>query len=81
MIEGNKLNDYLKNLAEYNEIKDICDTAFMDGERKKAIEIATRMLTKGLDVATISEMTLLGMREIETLREEREATESTHHDN
>jgi predicted transposase YdaD len=54
-----------------NEAQATIDTAFMDGEKKgegkKAVEIATRMLTKGLDVATVAEVTGLGVSEITDL--------------
>jgi predicted transposase/invertase (TIGR01784 family) len=43
------------------------ETAYIDGETKKAIEIAKNMKTKGLDTALIAEMTGLSAEEIERL--------------
>ncbi len=67
-LDSDQYDAYLKSVLSYNEAQATIDTAFMDGEKKKAMEIAARMLTKGLDVATISEMTLLSIEEVETLR-------------
>jgi predicted transposase YdaD len=85
MIEGNELNEYLKSLAEYNEIKDIRDTAFMDGEKKgkeigreegkiegeqsKAFEIAGNLLDL-LDDETIALKTGLSVEMVAELRKE-----------
>ncbi len=68
MIEGDELKAYLKSLAEYNEIKDITSTAFCDGERAKAMDVARILLTKGFDAGTIAEITKLTIQQIEALK-------------
>jgi predicted transposase/invertase (TIGR01784 family) len=71
-LNSDQYDAYLKSVLSYNEAQATIDTAFMDGEKKgeekKTIEIAKRMLAKGLDSATISEMTLLSVEEIDLLR-------------
>ena len=71
MIEGEELTAYLKSLAEYNEIKDITNTAFRDGrikgETAKAIEIAKTMLAEGFDASIVAKLTQLTLKEIEEL--------------
>lgn len=71
-LNSDQYDAYLKSVLSYNEAQATIDTAFMDGEKKgeekKTIEIAKRMLAKGLDSATISEMTLLSIKEIEALK-------------
>lgn len=72
MIEGDELQAYLKSLAEYNEIKDITNTAFQDGKIKgefeAQIEIAKTMLKKSFEISLISEITTLSVKKIESLK-------------
>ena len=47
--------------------KNALETAFVDGEAAKAIDVAKTMLAKGFDVATIAEITKLTTAEVEAL--------------
>jgi predicted transposase/invertase (TIGR01784 family) len=58
-LSSDQYDAYLKSRLSYNENKAVKDTAFSDGERNKALDVAKIMLTKGFDVDTIAEITKL----------------------
>lgn len=67
-LSSDQYDAYLKSRLSYNENKAVKDTAFSDGERNKALDVAKIMLTKGFDVDTIAEITKLKSKEIEALK-------------
>jgi predicted transposase/invertase (TIGR01784 family) len=58
---------YEQSLKNYRDLNNVIDTAYHEGELKKAQEIAQTMLLKGLAIELISEMTKLSQQEIEQL--------------
>jgi hypothetical protein len=67
-LSSDQYDVYLKSRLSYNEAKAVTDTAFSDGERNKALDIAKIMLAKGFDVGTIAEIIKLKPEEIEALK-------------
>jgi len=67
-LSSDQYDAYLKSRLSYNENKAVKDTAFSDGEKNKALDVAKIMLTKGFDVDTIAEITKLKSKEIEALK-------------
>lgn len=58
---------YEKSVNAYRDIFNIQNTAFEKGEVKKQIEIAKNMISKGMEIAIISEITGLTENEIKAL--------------
>ena len=58
---------YQYNLKAYRDNRNVVETAQIEGEAKKAAEIAQNMKRKGLDPALIAEMTGLTPEEIKRL--------------
>jgi hypothetical protein len=63
-LSSEQYDDYLKSVLSYNEAKAVTDTAFADGEKAKALEVARTMLAEGFDVATVVRITKLTEEEI-----------------
>jgi len=67
--ERNEYSNYMKQIATYN---DALDTALAkgkaEGEHKKAIQIANKLLSQGMDLASISMITDLSVEEINQLK-------------
>ncbi len=64
-----ELRQYEASVNAYRDIKNSIDTAFEKGENNKAIEVAKKMIRRGLDILLISEMTGLTEEEINGLKE------------
>jgi predicted transposase/invertase (TIGR01784 family) len=58
---------YQNNLKVYRDNRNVVETAYIDGETKKAVEIARNMKMKGFDTTTIAEITGLSPKELERL--------------
>lgn len=75
-LSSEQYDAYLKSILEYNEAKAALDTAFDDGKAEGRIEgkiegkieIAKKMLAKGFNLQTITEITQLSTAEIEALK-------------
>lgn len=70
--EPNKdlLIDFLKyeeSLKYYRDLKNVVDTSFDEGKAERSIEIARQMLSKGMELGLIAEITGLSIDEIEKL--------------
>jgi predicted transposase/invertase (TIGR01784 family) len=63
-LDSDQYDSYLKSVLSYNEAKAALDTAFMDGEKKKAIEIANTMLAEGFEPEVIAKITGLSVADI-----------------
>jgi predicted transposase/invertase (TIGR01784 family) len=63
-------NQYQESMNAYRDIKNSIDTAFEKGENKGKIEIAKKMLNKGIDILLIVEMTGLTEKQINDLKNE-----------
>lgn len=63
-LSSEQYDDYLKSVLSYNEAKAVTDTAFADGEKAKALEVAKTMLAKGFDVEMVAEITGLALKEV-----------------
>jgi hypothetical protein len=59
---------YEESLKGYRDFKNSMDTAGDDGEKKKAIEVARKMLQKHYPIAEIIDLTGLSEEEINKLR-------------
>lgn len=66
-LSSDQYDAYLKSVLSYNEAKAVTDTAFQDGERAKAIDVAKSMLAEHFDVETIARISKLSAFEIEAL--------------
>jgi predicted transposase/invertase (TIGR01784 family) len=66
-LDSDQYDAYLKSVLSYNEAQATIDTAFMDGEKKKAMEIARNLLDV-LDNDTIALKTGLSLDQVMTLR-------------
>ncbi|MBR2199683.1 MAG: hypothetical protein IJ894_02900, partial [Bacteroidales bacterium] len=63
-----KYNDYrLEIITQRNAMKNEREDGYAEGAKAQAIETARRMIAKGLDVATIAELTGLAPDEIEKI--------------
>jgi len=67
-LSSEQYDDYLKSVLSYNEAKAVTDTAFADGEKAKAFEVAKTMLAEGFDISTVARLTKLTESEIESLK-------------
>ena len=73
-----ELRDYEVSKIAYRDIKNSVDTAKREGiaegmekgMEKKSLEIAKKMLTKGMDEATVMEITGLSAQMIQQLKAE-----------
>ena len=54
----------------YNQIEYAHETGREEGAKQKSCDIAERMLEKGIDIETISELTGLTAEEVSRLKEE-----------
>ena len=66
-LSSEQYDDYLKSVLIYNEAKAVTDTAFADGEKVKALEVARTMLAEGFEIATVARITKLTEAEIKTI--------------
>ena len=64
---ADELEIYEAQGLKLGKAKNALETAFVDGEAAKAIDVAKTMLAKGFDVATIAEITKLTTAEVEAL--------------
>ncbi|MGH9848100.1 MAG: PD-(D/E)XK nuclease family transposase, partial [Blastocatellia bacterium] len=72
-----EMAQYENSLKHYRDMKNVIDTAAIEGEAKgitkgrneKAIEVARKALAKNLSLAEIAELTGLSEEEIEALRQ------------
>jgi len=67
-LSSDQYDAYLKSVLSYNEAKAVTDTAFMDGERAKAMDVARIMLAENFDVEIIARVTKLTIAQIEALK-------------
>lgn len=58
---------YEESLKYYRDLKNVVDTSFEEGEKKKQIEIAAKLKKNGVDIGIISSSTGLSIVEIENL--------------
>jgi len=65
-IKELEVYDYI-SIQEGKRINEL-ETARLDGERNKQIEIAIKSLKKGLDIEVISDITGLSVEEIKELK-------------
>ena len=69
-----ELREYEASKIAYRDIKNSVDTAkregIAEGMEKKSLEIAKKMLTKGMDEATVKEITGLSAELIQQLKAE-----------
>ena len=69
-----ELREYEASKIAYRDIKNSVDTAkregISEGMEKKSLEIAKKMLTKGMDEATVMEITGLSAQMIQQLKAE-----------
>ena len=69
-----ELREYEASKIAYRDIKNSVDTAkregIAEGMEKKSLEIAKKMLTKGMDEATVMEITGLSAEMIQQLKAE-----------
>ena len=69
-----ELREYEASKIAYRDIKNSIDTAkregIAEGMEKKSLEIAKKMLTKGMDEATVMEITGLSAEMIQQLKAE-----------
>ena len=69
-----ELREYEASKIAYRDIKNSVDTAkregISEGMEKKSLEIAKKMLTKGMDEATVMEITGLSAEMIQQLKAE-----------
>lgn len=69
-----ELREYEASKIAYRDIKNSIDTAkregIAEGMEKKSLEIAKKMLTKGMDEATVMEITGLSAELIQQLKAE-----------
>ena len=69
-----ELREYEASKIAYRDIKNSVDTAKLEGiaegMEKKSLEIAKKMLTKGMDEATVMEITGLSAEMIQQLKAE-----------
>ncbi len=63
-----ELLQYEESLKVYRDTKNVIDTAFLEGEQKKAIEVARKALEKNMPPSDIAELTGLSEAEIKALR-------------
>jgi predicted transposase/invertase (TIGR01784 family) len=63
-LSSEQYDDYLKSVFTYNEAKAVTDTAFADGEKAKALEVAKTMIAKGFDAEMVAEITGLALKEV-----------------
>ena len=67
-----ELREYVASKIAYRDIKNSVDTAkregIAEGMEKKSLEIAKKMLTKGMDEATVMEITGLSAELIQQLK-------------
>ena len=67
-----ELREYEASKIAYRDIKNSVDTAkragIAEGMEKKSLEIAKKMLTKGMDEATVKEITGLSAELIQKLK-------------
>lgn len=61
--------DYEQSLKIYRDLKGVIDTAFDEGQVKKTIEIAKKLLTMGMSTDQIREATGLDEHEINKLND------------
>lgn len=66
-MSSDQYDAYLKSVLSYNEVKAVTDTAFQDGGRAKAIDVAKVMLAEHFDVETIARISKLSVFEIGAL--------------
>ena len=68
------MREYEASKIAYRDIKNSVDTAkregIAEGKEKKSLEIAKKMLTKGMDEATVMEITGLSAEMIQQLKAE-----------
>lgn len=65
-----ELEEYEESLKVYRDIHSVVETAFGEGEKSKALEIAKNLIRLNLDNQTIANATALSTEEIEKLRNE-----------
>ena len=63
-----EMAEYENSLKHYRDMKNVIDTARVDGRNEKAIEVARKALEKNLPLTDIAELTGLSEEEIEALR-------------
>ena len=59
--------DYEASLKTYRDLKGVIDTAFDEGKLEGKLEVAKKMIVKGLTIKDISDLTGLAKHEIENL--------------
>ena len=66
-LSSEQYDDYLKSVLSYNEAKAVTDTAFADGEKTKALEVAKVLKAQGVELSIIVLSTGLTAEAIEAL--------------
>jgi predicted transposase/invertase (TIGR01784 family) len=66
-LSSEQYDDYLKSVLSYNEAKAVTDTAFADGEKAKALEVAKVLKVQGVELSIIVLSTGLTAEAIEAL--------------
>ena len=66
-LSSEQYDDYLKSVLSYNEAKAVTDTAFADGEKTKALEVAKVLTAQGVELSIIVLSTGLTDEAIEAL--------------
>jgi hypothetical protein len=66
-LSSEHYDDYLKSVLSYNEAKAVTDTAFADGEKAKALEVAKVLKAQGVELSIIVLSTGLTDEAIEAL--------------
>ena len=66
-LSSEQYDDYLKSVLSYNEAKAVTDTAFADGEKSKALEVAKVLKAQGVELSIIVLSTGLTDEAIEAL--------------
>jgi predicted transposase/invertase (TIGR01784 family) len=66
-LSSEQYDDYLKSVLSYNEAKAVTDTAFADGEKAKALEVAKVLKAQGVELSIIVLSTGLTDEAIEAL--------------
>ena len=66
-LSSEQYDDYLKSVFTYNEAKAVTDTAFANGEKAKALEVAKVLKAQGVELSIIVLSTGLTAEVIEAL--------------
>ncbi len=64
-----ELAEYENSLKHYRDVKNVIDTARVDGRNEKAVEVARKALEKNMPLADIADLTGLSEEEIAALRQ------------